>query len=59
MNAEIFKNIAEELTNRLDSLISEMTEKGDSQKVCLLNKLRDLEYTINCVVDEDFKEEKN
>lgn len=58
INHAEFVEQAESLTDQLRVLIEQMPSKGlveeDCQKLCLINRLNDLEYTINGTTDEDF-----
>lgn len=58
MNIKAFQEEAQVLVNRLYTLIESMPTQGlkceDSQKVCLLQELLKLEYTINAIKEEDF-----
>jgi hypothetical protein len=58
MSVKIFKLTAEKLIFQLEGLINEMPDKGlkeeESQKICLLNALRNFYYTVNGTEAEDF-----
>ena len=57
----VFEKRATNLTERLHWLLDEMPDKGltseTSQKMCLLNTLREFEHCINGTVPADFIEE--
>ena len=62
MNKEIFKEKMFELMRPLDEVVLAMPDKGDkccdSQKICLIGAINNLEAIVNGVTDEDFKEEE-
>jgi len=60
MSLEELQETLEIHTNRLRVLIDEhVKDEGlkecDSQRICLLNRLSDFEYTINGIQEEDLK----
>lgn len=63
MKAEKFKIKANALIYKLELLIDKMPYQGDSctesQKVCLKQALREVEFNVTGVEDDDFKPSKD
>ena len=60
MSLEELQETLEIHTNRLRVLINENLKNDgdkecDSQRICLLNRLSDFEYTVNGIQEEDLK----
>lgn len=62
LNHAEFVEQAEALTDQLRVLIEQMPSKGlkeeDCQRLCLLNRLNDFEYTVNGTEPEDFVDDE-
>lgn len=56
---EVFVEQAEAIIDQFQALIDQMPEKGiveeDCQRLCLQNRLNDLQYTVNGTEPEDFE----
>lgn len=58
----LFKEVAEELVERLKMVVVDMPSKGDKeedcQRLCLLNKIYEVEYCINGTEPQDMVDEE-